>query len=704
MVAATTQPPIAIPTFERPRAARALGEIVVRNARPRRIRSMREFAEQEIFVQHGSRTVPFRVAAQPFSGVVFDELDSGHWYEAYITGPSQSAKTTVAHLIPAAHVICEHRENVVLGIPLDEMVDDKIRGNLLKMIASSPRLKKFLPEGWKGGRVKEKVTFSHGVEAKPMTRGSGDTGKAGYPARWVLVTEAADWSQTAATSPESDRLRQLKARQLSFPRSKRRLIVEGTTTNGEELPWRARGSDDEETLVSSRSLLVSPCPHCGAWISPEREHLHGWRDAKTEDQAAEQAYYVCPQCLHAITEEERRASVRHVKALHHGQTIDAQGDVQGPLPPTHTLWLRWTPWHNFLLSLGDVAVKEWQAAQIAEGTEERENAEKELCQFVFCQPFKSTLVEQEELDERKIRGRVDQWSRNVVPFDTQKLVMGVDVGKWRMHWTVLALREWGQVHVVAYGTWDVCHSENDDITTRILAAVAEINEQIVLPGFVREGTGEMWVPDLVVPDGRFESDAVAAALRAIGQGRWKSRWKMAFGVGRSTDHHKSGFHPKTKPTQQHPWLGVQWYAGPNVDRRVVEVSFNADYWKLWVHDRLRAKPGAKGALTLFKADNPNEHGKYTAHLVSEQLKRSWDPKKGNVEDWTKKGQNHWLDATAMAALAGDMLGWRLRNIAGPIVEEPTENEADVPPMNEPPRKNWYAEFTKRGYGRSSQRA
>lgn len=693
-------------------------------ARARVTLTTRQFAERYVRLPRTSPfgNVPFRCDRQPIVGLLFDEMDHGDWRTFLVSGPSQSGKTLSTFVIPTLRDVVELRLNTIIGFPEADMASDKWDTDFRPTFESSPDLKWLLPKagpGSRGGRVRDRITLENGVDLKIMTRGGQDTGKAGFTSPRVRVTEAAGWSKRSEGSVEANPLRQLKARMKAFSRKDRRrcLFVEGTLTVPTELPWNGRGEDDDEVFVSSRSRILSPCPHCGDWVSPGREHLVGWQDAKSEDEAANRAAWLCPSCAHPITIEERKAMLTAARLVHAWQQINEAGEIVDLFElerrPTSTLWFHWSAWHNLLRDPADFAVAEWEAAQIEEDTQERENAEMELCQFDFSTPYRPSS-EQGKLEASSLKNRKGEWPRNVVPADTQKLVMGVDVGKWRLHWVVLALREGGQVHVVAYGTWDVCQNESDDVETRIFQAIAELDEQIVKPGFVVEGSGEYWVPDKVVADGRFFGDHLAAAMRAIGQRGWKSRWKLATGIGRSTEKNKAGFRPKIRRSQQFPWIGVQWYAGMNFDYRLPVVSFNADYWKVWVHDRIRARVGRKGALTAFAAQNQNEHGKFWSHLVSEQLVRVLDPKLGFIEEWQKNGQNHWLDATAMGAVAGDICEWRLREIIGQATNGAGENvrncaqngEAGAgenvhhgaqidPPNCENPKENWYAELLAR---------
>lgn len=653
--------------------------IVVRST-PRVPLSHREFAERYIKLATGPfKGEPFRIARQPFTGLLFDEFDSGNWPTIFVTGPSQSSKTLSGFVIPTLRDVVELHEDPLIAVPEADMASDKWDRDFMPTLRESSELSWLIPTkgpGSKGGRIKDRITLGNGVDIKIMTRGGADTAKAGYTASRIRVTEVAGFSKRAEESVEADPLRQIMARMRAFKRHERSLIVEGTVTVEEELPWRARGGDDDEVLISTRSRIVCPCPHCEAWICPEREHLVGWKGAESEQQVADRACFVCPECVQPISDDDRKISNADSRLVHFGQEVTSSGEVTGPLPPTTTLWFRWTAYNNLLLDAADTAIEEWKADQIEEGTVDRENADRALCQFNHAKPFTSSLADNEPLNPQVIRKRRGEWQRGLLPSDTARTVIGVDMGKFTAWWLALSIREGGQLHVPAYGAFDVCRSPNDDLSTRIVHSLQEFNEHIVEAGFPVEGSDGLQLPDGVIVDMGFMPDDVAEFVRSVSKG-WQGRWKAARGRGRSVTNGGGYSHPKSVSISK-PRVGTQWYAEWNHKRRIAELTFNADYWKLWVHDRLRSKPGRKGAMTLFRADSKNEHAKLSNHLASDQLTRKWDAKKGLLEAWVRTGDNHWLDCVVMAGVMLNYLGVNLRDIVEPVETEPV------------PSLNWYA--------------
>lgn len=226
---------------------------------------------------------------QPVLGLLWDELDRNYWWEVVITAIVQGSKSFGGLVVPTLRDVFELRYEPIVGVPEADMFADKWDKDFRPVLEASPALEELIPEkgsGAKGGRAKDRVTLGNGVDIKVMSRGGQATNKAGYTSPRLRITEAAGFSAASSSEKdeEADPYRQLVARlgafKLTDPR--RLVMIEGTGTVAEALPWRLRGDDEDAKLISSRSRIVSPCPHCRAWISPEREHLVGWQEAQRD--------------------------------------------------------------------------------------------------------------------------------------------------------------------------------------------------------------------------------------------------------------------------------------------------------------------------------------------------------------------------------------------------------------------------------------
>jgi hypothetical protein len=292
-------------------------------ARPARVRSMRRFAEEEIIIPEGPFAGRrFRCSRQPYSGLWFDEVDSARWSRCVATGPTQSGKTLSCFVIPLLYHLFEMGETVICGLPDMDMAGDKWREDILPAIEQS-RYRSLMPRaggGSRGGKV-EAMQFLNGATLKFMSGGGSDKSRAGFTSRVVVITETDGMDQPGAASRESDKITQLEARTRAYG-SRKRIYMECTVSTEQGRTWR-------EYQEGTRSRIVLPCPHCQAWVSPEREHLTSWQGAQSQAEARVTAKFSCPACGEVWSHEDRLNANAGCKLLHEGQSIDADGTVHG---------------------------------------------------------------------------------------------------------------------------------------------------------------------------------------------------------------------------------------------------------------------------------------------------------------------------------------------------------------------------------------
>lgn len=618
-----------------------------KSSRTRLIRKIRQFCEEELIVADGPyRGQPFRVDRQPAIGLWFDQIDSGRWNELFFTAPSQWGKTLVAFIAPAVYHCSEMAENYVMAVPDMRMGQNKWQVDLRPSFEASPSLRKLLPtsgEGSRGGQISDSITLNNGVIIKWMTAGGDDTQKAGFTARIIGVTEAARFSSSSETSVEADPLRQIEARQRAYKSHQRRMYVEGTVTVEEELPWRAWEN-------SSRSRILTPCPHCESWIAPEREHLCGYEEAESEFEAAEETAWFCYRCGELITDDQRLASIGDCRIVHGTQTINEKGEIEGELPKSRRLFFRATPWLNALLSTADLAVDEWRATQIDEDSPERLSEDKRQCQFVWCVPYTPPKVEDIEIDRDQAARRIlEGHPRGVVPDDTVTLTVGTDVGKWETWWVVLAVRADGRRHVVDYGCIDVKSAAMPE-EDAIRLALQELSETIQ-SGW-RKADGEIRYVDAWWIDSGYKKKTVERFCRRERERTGKYYWCMpSSGLGESVIKSRRYLAPKKTGNEVREidpngkyhlsWLKVS---------RCYGVEWDADDGKLRIHNSMLIPTHKPGAMTLFVSP-ARTHRKFIRHLTNEKRVLEQHVHHGDVLKWKRTGANHWMDCLAEADTA-----------------------------------------------------
>lgn len=618
------------------------------NARSKPIRSMRQWAEQELIIPTGpSAGDPFSTARQPVMGLLLNEFDSGRWVENYTTGPSQSGKTLSCFVIPTLYHLFELGEDVVCGVPDRNMAADKWQDDLKPNVMASPSLRRLLPlrgSGSEEGKVADSIEFRNDAKLKFMSKGGRDQAKAGFTARVVVVTELAGFSQSVETSVEAGPLDQLEARQRAWNYPDRSTYAEGTLTIPEQLPWSARED-------SSRSRIVSPCPNCGAWIEPERKHLVGWQNADNVMQAEELAHWICPVCEDPINEEQRRESIADCQILHGDQTIDRKGNIQGELPPTRRLWFHWKSWHNLFVETGFVARDEWIAAQMPEDSADREKAERKLTQFVHGVCFVPSNIESTDLDYRAVATRRSSTPRGIVPEETKFLTLGVDLGKWHGYWFGMAFLP-DKIRCFDFGSFEI-PSDQMPVEQAIVAAMGDFYG-VTETGWAVQGSSDLRVPDLVYIDAGYQTESVFEWVRSLGVHSPNSRYMPI--IGRGTGQMQQRYAAPAKKSGRILQIGDGWHLSKVPKHRAYEITLNADQYKERIHEHLALEKTLPGSLDFFTATQ-RDLQQVARHLTNEKKVIEFEAGKGRVTKWLRIGQQHHLDAAAYARAAGSRLGW-----------------------------------------------
>lgn len=627
------------------------------------IRSYREFAEQEIIIPEGRfADQRFRTDTQPYSGPLLDAYNDGRWNRFAITGCVQSGKTLTALVIVVLYHLFETKETVILAAPNMLTCYEKWRRELLPVISKNAIFAKYLPSSGKGSRSGEadEIEFGNGAVLKFMSGGGGDEKRSHYTARIVVVTEVDKMDEASESSREPDPITQLEARTESFEADKR-IFLECTTSVKTGRIWQER-SDGTATE------LYCQCFHCKEPWSPGREDLRGWDDATNEIDARDGAYFVCPTCGGTIDDAQRDVMLSQVYVVHRGQTIKCvNGElvIEGDPPKTLTFGFRWNGFFNRLWRIGHIAIGEWRALQSYRAdSEDFEDREKKQKQWVWTTPWEPTDYNEFVLEANTVRNRTGQWSRDVLPPDTEYLTCGVDIGKSTCWWFLAAFRTTGEIHVPAYGAFTSSSDLHAAIDIALMNSLREFRDDVIEPGFRIDGSDERMVPHQIWIDSGYETKTICTFVGECGRGkrRRENRYRPMAGRGRSQVRADKYSHPKGKD-QLTREIGDQWYAQIDRDHRVLKGFFNADYWKLWVQKRLVTQAGQPGSLQFYSASRKNEkqseHARISRHLTNERFVRREVPGRGLVEEWEKKGDNHWLDAAALACAAGDKAGFSL---------------------------------------------
>jgi phage terminase large subunit GpA-like protein len=619
------------------------------------LRTMRQFAEEEVILPEGPfRGQRFRCSRQPYTALWFDQVDSGHWSRFVATGPTQSGKTLSCFVIPLLYHLFEVGETVICGLPDMDMAADKWREDILPVIEQS-RYRNLLPRqggGSRGGKV-ESILFTNGATLKFMSGGGGDKSRAGFTSRVVVITETDGLDQSGPTSRESDKITQLEARTKAYG-SRKRIYMECTVSTEQGRTWR-------EYQQGTKSTIVLPCPHCRAWVSPEREHLVHWQGAESKAQAARIGAFSCPNCGEVWSEDDRLGTNRQCKLVHDGQTIDEQGNVQGNLPETDTLGFRWSAANNLFLTAGYVAAEEWRASR----SPDEDNSEREMRQFVWCLPTVPLKWNQTGVEASALTTRVSKLPKGLAPQFTKFITVGLDIGKFLAHWIAVAWCEGATGSVIDYGRIEV-PSADLGVEQAVMVALREFKD-LVLAGWTIEGReNEQAVPNQVWIDAGYMTPVVYEFCRKAADKRFLPC------VGRGANQQRQQIYNRpTQLTQTTRFIGRDFHINYLQAERINLVEINADYWKTWVHQRLTQPLDKPGAMTFYHAP-PEMHLSIAKHLTAEAKTEEFVAGKGVIVKWECiRRSNHFFDALYYAAAAGWYCGVRLEDEPPARLKRPT---------------------------------
>ena len=623
-------------------------------ARAPAVRPISQWVEESIRLPNGPHSGDrYRHYRHPVSRVFFDEVDSGRWSRVASTGPTQNGKTLMCYVAPVLYHLFELQETVIVGLPSMDMARDKWTEDFLPVIESS-EYADLLPtsgEGSRGGQVKQAIRFRNGATMRFMSAGGSDKKRSAYTSRVVAITEADGMDESSAGSREADKIEQIEARTRAFGRTGKRVYLECTASIKAGRIWT-------EIENGSDAKLLRPCVHCGAFVAPEREHLQGWRDAQTSEEAARSTYFACPACDESWSEEDRAEAAKSIVICHRGQSVDDSGNVIGDLPETQTLGFRWSAIDNPFVTIADLGAEEWIAAR----ARDRENAEKKMRQFVWALPYDPPDVELTPLDPDELMQRTCSLKKGIAPDDTQSITIGVDTGKRVLHWTAFAGTPAGG-RVIEYGKQPV-DSDRLGVRAGLITALGKLAEYFqggwTTPAGQKVGPGQVWIDS-----GYHEhTDAVyqfcAAANAELNRSVGSEIYRPTKGYGEGQRRMTRYIEPTAK-RREVLYIGNQFHiARVKRNGRIVPgvmlVHVNSDHWKSELHQRLMMPPEEPLAITLYEAASFAEHDEFCRHLTAEKQMEKFIEGRGEVIVWDRHDRNnHWLDATYSAVCAAEAM-------------------------------------------------
>jgi hypothetical protein len=304
--------------------------------------------------------------------------------------------------------------------------------------------------------------------------------------------------------------------------------------------------------------------------------------------------------------------------------------------------------NNLFLTAGEVAGDEWRAAH---GSDE-DNSEREMRQFVWCLPVLPSKLNQTSLEVNELASRIIDLPRGIVPTAAEWVTVGVDLGKFLVHWIAVAWSKGANGHVLDYGRAEVA-SDSFGVEQALMVTLRELKEMFTEGWPKGTADGQRVVPQQVWIDSGYMPQVVYGFCRESGL-----RFRPAIGRG-AAQQHRQWYNRPTQTGSVVRAIGEGWHANWLPAEQLDLIEVDSDHWKTWVHQRLSTPGDKPGAMTFFHAQ-PQEHLSLAKHLTAEIKTEEFVAGKGVVVKWERvRRQNHWFDALYNACCAGHGCGVRL---------------------------------------------
>jgi len=263
-----------------------------------------------------------------------------------------------------------------------------------------------------------------------------------------------------------------------------------------------------------------------------------------------------------------------------------------------------------------------------------------------------------------VASRISGLARRQLPANAMALTAAIDLGKYACHWVVTAWWRGAGGVVVDYGVAEVTNTDrsidNEASEPHIYRALLDWRDYLLQQEYV-DATGERRSIDMVLVDSGTFTNSAYQFVRQVGG---------VFGVSKGIGNYRPKQPSKTcKP-------GMHMHAAYQATPAVWLYELDTDYWKTWVHERYLTPTFdennmlRRGSLSLYEPDGNRKHQSYAQHIVAEELVSEFKEGKGTRVFWDRRNpNNHWLDATYMAAACTECLGISLIDVRGETAPE-----------------------------------
>lgn len=295
--------------------------------------------------------------------------------------------------------------------------------------------------------------------------------------------------------------------------------------------------------------------------------------------------------------------------------------------------------------------------------------------------------------------RLSGLAKHQLPGNADAVTVGIDIGKYRCHWAVVAWWKGAGGVVVDYGIKEVSGNENinsgdkaaDMVASEpaIYKALLEFRDDLLTKEYV-DSFGVRRSIDMVMVDSGTYTNAAYEFVRQV-----RGNFHASKGYSNYRPRAKSTDVCRAGKNQHAQWLEAQ---------KIWLYELDTDFWKQWVHERFLTPTFdennmlRRGSLSIFEPTGTQKHTSYAQHIVAEELVSEFKQGKGSKTFWNKKNENnHWLDATYLAAACTESVGIGLITPSEHPIS-PVETSGDKKPKHVPQSRNHGNRFRTRPGG------
>jgi len=313
----------------------------------------------------------------------------------------------------------------------------------------------------------------------------------------------------------------------------------------------------------------------------------------------------------------------------------------------------------------------------------------------FAEYQNEPLIDDPEAEEKLtvdiLKTRLNGFDRAVIPVESTRLTMFIDVQKRLLYYVVMAWSENFDGEVVDYGAWPDQNRRYftlKDANPTMQSAFPAMGFEAMLYASLDALTTDMLSREWAREDG-----AMLKIERCLIDSAWGESTDTVYYFCRRSKFASLiipsqgvGITAAKKPMTQYrkqpgDRIGLNWMI-PNVrSKRVIRhVLYDTNYWKSFVRQRILTAVGDRGAITVYGRD-PDRHRLLYDHWLSEYSRKTAGAGR-TLDEWALRPgcENHWWDGTVGCAVGASIQGIVFR----PVDPSATEQSSVMPARSSRP--------------------